>query len=310
VPLTIFAIPKAFRGHIEIIQRNAIESWTRLQPKPEIILLGDDPGTAEVAAELGIVHVAEIQRNAQGTPLLNDLFAKAQALARGGVLCYVNSDIVLFDDFMQALSRVASCSHRFLMVGRRTDVDITEPIPFQQESWAAEVRSLALRDGKLQIARSIDYFVFSAGLYPAMPPLAIGRYWWDNWLVWKARALGATVVDASSAVLAVHQNHDYSHTRYSRGKPEMMASEESVQNSRLVCEQNPSDFDDGLGWMYLYTIDDATHQLTATAVKRSHRHGWKMFARTLSRPRSLVKLAKRALTRPAPAASPDGSHSR
>jgi hypothetical protein len=310
VPLTIFAIPKPFRGHIEIIQRNAIESWTRLQPKPEIILLGDDPGTAEAAAELGILHIAEIQRNSQGTPLLNDLFAKAQASAASDVLCYVNSDIVLFDDFMQALSRVGSCSQRFLMIGRRTDLDITQPIPFQQENWAAEVRNLALRDGKLQIARSIDYFAFSEGLYPAMPPLAIGRYWWDNWLVWKARALGATVVDASSAVLAVHQNHDYSHTRYSRGKPEMMASEESVQNSRMVCEQNPSDFDQGLGWMYLYTIDDATHQLTATGMKRSHRHGWKMFKRISSRPRSLVKLAKRALTRPAPAASPDSSRSR
>ena len=294
VPLTIFAIPKPFRGHIEIIQRNAIESWTRLQPKPEVILLGDDPGTAEVAAELGILHIAEIQRNSQGTPLLNDLFAKAQASAASDVLCYVNSDIVLFDDFMQALSRVASCSQRFLMIGRRTDLDITQPIPFQRENWTAEIRNLALRDGKLQIARSIDYFAFSGGLYPAMPPLAIGRYWWDNWLVWKARALGATVVDASSVVLAVHQNHDYSHTRY----------------SRLVCEQNPLDFDQGLGWMYLYTIDDATHQLTAAGMKSSHRHGWKMFKRISSRPRSLVKLAKRALTRPAPAASPDGSRSR
>jgi hypothetical protein len=247
----------------------------------------------------GIQHIGEIQRNAQGTPLLNDLFAKAQSLATANVLCYVNSDIILFDDFMQALSRVASSSQRFLMIGRRTDLDITEPIPFQQEKWATDLRAWASRDGELQIARSIDYFAFSAGLYPAMPPLAIGRYWWDNWLVWKARALGATVVDASSSVLAVHQNHDYSHTRYGSGKPELMASEESIQNSRLVCEANPSDFDEGLGWMYLYTIDDATHQLTPTSLKPSHRHAWKMFKRISSRPRSFVKLAKRALSRPA-----------
>ncbi len=165
-PLTIFAIPKAFRGHIEVIQRNAIQSWTRLRPRPEIILLADDPGTAELAAELGIQHIADIQRNAQGTPLLNDLFAKAQVRASSNVLCYVNSDIILFDDFMQAVSRVASSSQRFLMIGRRTDLDITDPIPFQQENWAAEVRKRASGEGELQIARSIDYFAFSKGLYP------------------------------------------------------------------------------------------------------------------------------------------------
>jgi len=297
-PLTIFAIPKAFRGHIEIIQRNAIQSWTHLHPRPEIILLADDPGTAELAAELGLQHIADVHRNAQGTPLLSDLFAKAQACASSKVLCYVNSDIILFDDFMQAVSRAVSYTQRFLMIGRRTDLDITDPIQFQQENWAAEVRNRASREGTLQIARSIDYFAFSKGLYPAMPPLAIGRYWWDNWLVWKARSLHATAIDATQSVLVVHQNHDYSHTRYGSGKLELMASEESVQNSRLVCEENPSDFDHGLGWLYLYTIDDATHQLTPTGIKPSHRHNWKMFKRISSRPGSWIKLTKRALSRP------------
>jgi len=38
-PLTIFAIPKAFRGHIGVIQRNAIETWTRMRPAPQVLLL-------------------------------------------------------------------------------------------------------------------------------------------------------------------------------------------------------------------------------------------------------------------------------
>ena len=32
VPLTIFAVPKPFEGHIDVIQRNAIRSWQRLRP--------------------------------------------------------------------------------------------------------------------------------------------------------------------------------------------------------------------------------------------------------------------------------------
>ena len=61
--LTIFAIPKAFKGHVDIIQRNALKSWTLLQPQCEIILCGDDPGVAEVAGDFGAEHLPDIERN-------------------------------------------------------------------------------------------------------------------------------------------------------------------------------------------------------------------------------------------------------
>jgi hypothetical protein len=44
--ITIFATPKPFVGPIKIIQDNAIESWKRLIPECEVILLGKDSGTA------------------------------------------------------------------------------------------------------------------------------------------------------------------------------------------------------------------------------------------------------------------------
>jgi hypothetical protein len=59
-PLTIFAVPKVFRGHIAVIQRNAIASWTRINPRPDVILFGTDEGTAEVASELGVQPWATI----------------------------------------------------------------------------------------------------------------------------------------------------------------------------------------------------------------------------------------------------------
>jgi hypothetical protein len=292
--LTIFATPKKFEGHIGVIQRNAIESWTRMRPQPEIILFGTDAGTAEIAAEFGLRHVPTVKCNEWGTPLVSDLFEQAEHLGQTKVLAYVNSDIILFDDFAHAIGRVAAAGHNFLMVGRRTDVDVKEPVDFRSD-WAPALREHAHRDGVLQIARSIDYFAFSRGLYPAMPPLAIGRFWWDNWLLWKARAVGATVVDASRAVLAVHQNHDYGHTTYGRGKLDLMASEESIRNARLTCEANPADYDEGFFWRYAYTIDDATHKLTASGIQSNPRRLWKQFKRYSSRPLGMAKLAKRAV---------------
>jgi hypothetical protein len=89
--LTLFTIPKPFRGHIEVIQRNAIESWAQLRPRPEIILFGDDEGTAHVAKEFGISHIPQVARNEFGTPLLNDFFEQAQRVAGDDLLCYVNA---------------------------------------------------------------------------------------------------------------------------------------------------------------------------------------------------------------------------
>ena len=67
--LTLLSTPKAFTGIFEVIQRNAITSWTRLDPRPDIILFGDDAGTAELCAELGLRHVPDVRTTDLGTPL-------------------------------------------------------------------------------------------------------------------------------------------------------------------------------------------------------------------------------------------------
>ena len=78
VVLTMFSVPKAFQGHISIIQRNAIRSWLTLNPKPEIVLFGDEVGTKEVAAELGVEHLPNVRCNQYGTPLVNDVFTQVE----------------------------------------------------------------------------------------------------------------------------------------------------------------------------------------------------------------------------------------
>ena len=137
--ITLFATPKKFEGHIGVIQRNAIQSWTLMTPTPEIILFGDEPGTSEIAAEFGLRHVPRVKCNRWGTPLISDLFEQAEKLGQGTIVSYVNSDIILFDDFAQALVRVSAWSDHFLMVGRRTDLDIKQALDFRND-WAAQLR--------------------------------------------------------------------------------------------------------------------------------------------------------------------------
>jgi len=231
--LTFFTTAKPFVGHAEIIQRNALKSWTLMHPHAEVILFGDEHGAGEVARELGIRHEPHVERSELGTKRLDYLFSTARAIARHDVLCYVNCDIVLTQDFRRALKDVQRAHEEFLMVGRRWDLEVWEPIDFTRANWQSRLQAAALSRGRQRPAEWIDYFAFNRTLYGvSVPPFLIGRIHWDDWLVWKAKRLGAAVVDASSSVMAVHQNHDYGY--HPQGREGMWRDVESHQNLILA----------------------------------------------------------------------------
>ena len=357
--LSLFTTVKPFRGHIGIIQRNAIQSWTRLHPDVEVILFGNDEGAAELVSELAneaagnvgrefsIRHEPHVECNEFGTKRLDYLFARAQSIARHDLLCYINCDIILTQDFCRALQRVHAAHKEFLMVGRRTDLDITTPLLFETSDsepqqrlpalsqsaqlqsrerqspdwqsappqpasaisappqpapqnfaqpplasaisappqpasansspplapWEKNLRTLAARSGKKRTAEWIDYFAFTRGLYaPDMPPFVL-RVHWDNWLVWKVLHSGKPVVDASRAVLAIHQNHDYSH--HPQGQQGVWHGNEAANNARLAGS-----------WRNLRTIGDATGVLMGDVLKRNSMRNWstvKRYARQFGR---------------------------
>jgi len=258
--ITLFTAPKPFRGHIGIIQRNAIESWKRIHPSVEVILFGDEEGIGEAARDLSVRHVPEVKRNEHGTPYLSPILDTAQELASQDCLCYINTDIILLSGFRGAAERVISLGGRFLMVGQRWDTDITAPVDFSAKDWETTVRRMALEANHQQPPKWIDYFVFSRGLYyKNTPPFVIGRTSWDNWMVWHARNSGARVVDASAVVYAVHQNHDYSH--HPGGAAGVWQGEEAQQNYALLD-----------GGRRHATIANATHRLTPKGMRPNYRH--------------------------------------
>lgn len=228
--LTIFTIPKAFRGHIGIIQTNAIRSWLSLQPACEVILFGNDEGTAELASELGIRHVADVECSEYGTPLVSSIFSIAQDIASHRLMCYVNADIILVSDFLPAVQRVYK--YPFLIVGQRWDVELKEPVNFKKPKWEPRLRTQVAKYGKLHPKTGIDYFVFPRGLYDYIPPFAIGRGGWDNWLIYRARSSKVPVIDATKAITIIHQNHDYSHVP--GGETDVWRGPESERNIELM----------------------------------------------------------------------------
>jgi hypothetical protein len=252
--LTLFSCPKPFRGHINTIQRNAIQSWTKLIPKPEIILLGGEEGMAEVAGEFGICQISSVLRNEFGTPLVNSLFEEAEKAANYDRMCYVNADIILMNDFMRAIQRVVVEKPRSLMVGQRWNLNIKEPLDFGA-NWEERLITQVARQGKLYPHFAIDYFLFPKGIWGEIPPFTIGRPAWDNWILYRARSQNIPVIDLTKAAIVVHQNHDYSH--HPQGWTGAMKGEESKQNIKLAGE---------IG--HVYSLLDAQYRLTREGVKR------------------------------------------
>ncbi|BAZ48101.1 putative glycosyl transferase [Nostoc sp. NIES-4103] len=254
--ITIFTVPKPFEGHIGIIQENAIKSWTLLEPRPQIILFGNEKGTDEIAKKLGVVHISDINCNEYGTPLLDSIFWQAQALAPGSIITYVNTDIILLNDFLIAVKQLQDSSFKkFLITGRRVDVDITEPLEFEQPTWETDLRHLAAQQGKLASVVCQDYFVFPKPLYAEIPSFAVGRGHWDHWVVYYAHQMKIPVVDATDVVTAIHQNHNYSHLSGGRGVA-YVKGEEAKQNAKLA------------GGMHLVDGASANWKLTPSGLKK------------------------------------------
>ena len=260
--LTLFTVPKAFRGHIRVIQRNAIRSWTKISPPCEILLLGDEDGTAELATELQVRHVPSIERNEQGTPTINSIFAEAQAAAKHPHLCYVNADIIFMGEFLPAIRKVWEEFGDAIMVGRRWDVDVREDFDFSGE-WEQRLRARVKRTGRRQAPSAIDYLVFKNGQFREIPPFAVGRANWDNWMLYAAASQHAPIVDLSKCVKAVHQSHDYSHHQDGVG---VWTGQEAQRNMELAG-----------GRMNLYTILDANYRLTKQGIIRRPIHSYHLY---------------------------------
>jgi hypothetical protein len=209
--ITLFSTPKPFTDpHINIIQRNAIRSWKNLGPDVDVLLIGDESGLEKAAGDIGVKFIPDVERNAFGTPLVNSIFNQARESSNGEILLYINADIILLPEVLDVISEVRKLEEDFLIVGRRWDLSITEEIDFSS-SWIQNITNSLKEDGKLRAPTAIDYFIFPRQLYKEIPPFAIGRAGWDNWMIFFGMGQPWPVVDATPSLRVVHQNHDYSH---------------------------------------------------------------------------------------------------
>ena len=132
---------------------------------------------------------------------------RVDEIAAAGLRCFVNSDIVLTNDLLAAVAavrrfpRCASCSSARLAIFPSTMP--TSPI-------RPGSRQRALREGRLRGPVAIDCFVFPSGLSTLCRSSRRACRLRQLAVVASGRQEGP-VIDATAAVTAVHQHHDYHH---------------------------------------------------------------------------------------------------
>lgn len=261
--ITLFSAPKPFTdAHIDTIQRNAVRSWLALGDDVDVLLLGEEAGLAQAAAQLGVRHISDVRCNTHGTPLINSLFDAARQASESPLLGFVNTDIMLMPDMVAAARQLAEQSSAFLMVGQRWDLEVTEMLDFSA-GWPDRLQADLAQRGRLHPPGGSDYFIFPRDCFQDIPDLAVGRAGWDNWMIYEARQRGWDCVDCTEAVRIIHQDHDYRHLP--GGQPHYRLPETN-DNIRL-----------GGGPRTIFKLQDANRRLVAGQLRPAVQSGAKFW---------------------------------
>ena len=262
--LTIFCSPKPFTGVSEWNQLNAMRSWRAIHPDVEIIVFGASVGEAEATTEVNAILVPEIECGPGGGPSFNAMAKYVRQHGKYDKQMYVNADIILDASSLDAFETVFNRFDNFLIIGERMDLSKDIKIDVRQSDWIDDVVT-KYQSGQLSAHghTGIDYFGFSRGMWHDLPPVFMGRALCDMALLHYCFKRHIPVLDATLAIVAIHQFHDYKHLP--GGKQQVFQGEDRANMSKSH----------GL-YHSLPTIADADFRLVenGTIVSDSPRHGF------------------------------------
>lgn len=216
--LTLVSVCKPWRGRDAAFQQAAFASWAKLNTP--VVLCGRDDGVADACERFGFIHEPDVRTgNDIGlnspAPLLSDVWA-AGAKHAPRLLCYINADIIVCEDFADRTRALAAAHGPDLFVtGRRRNFD------FDAFSLTAADDPLTLLPiSRPHPASGADFFCCRPALFPEpIPDFVIGRVAWDNWLMWMGLAHGRPAIDATDHLLTFHPDHEHEALMAEAGRP-------------------------------------------------------------------------------------------
>jgi hypothetical protein len=137
--------------------------------------------------------------------MMNCIWNTALRMTSTSFITFVNSDIVLLDDFADTFAEILEkFKGLFVTVGERMDNPFENLIDFNDPK---EIKQLT--SGDFHGEWGLDYWIFPTNLFHQSGidflPFLLGVYRWDNWLLSEfVLHEDVTVIDATSSISAVH----------------------------------------------------------------------------------------------------------
>ncbi len=190
--------------------RNSVESWKKaILPHGNIILFDDLKGRIKGLSNIDdITVIEELKKNRWNIPTLDYMFHQAkEAYPRTQYICYVNGDIILPDDFYDRIAPLFELKTEFMLGASPFDIPCPFFINYSDKDWYTKV--ISQHGGYWRGDVAIDLFLFTRNALRRIPPFAVGRSAYDNYLIGHGKEVTGTLINGTRGIGAIHQDHDY-----------------------------------------------------------------------------------------------------
>ena len=172
-------------------------------PRPEIIVMGDDAGSCEIAEEHGLRHIGGIEKNENGDLNCSDILKKAQDEATYNDIVYMDCDVILMPNFPEVLHYTTVNYPKYTLISGRWEMSSPRKELSFTPGWEEQLVTKMFR----HIEYGTDFHAFPKGLYNKLPDFSIGAGAWYGWMIWYAAQRGAEVVRMDDCKAAIHMWH-------------------------------------------------------------------------------------------------------
>ncbi|MBF93368.1 MAG: hypothetical protein CMB78_06300 [Euryarchaeota archaeon] len=205
--IRVFTTFAGFDYENNIIQRNAFDSWKRLNL--DVYVFSVDEKVRDICEKENFTFVNEFLKTEENDlPILKSMISiMASKIDNEDIMVYLNSDIILDDGFINSLDFISNSTEKqFLAVSQRFDwqwdkvsrVDANN-IDFEK------IQS----EGKLHLPGGLDCFAFTKYFYDVseIPNFIVPRGRFDHWLMGKALSSDLPVFDFTDVYTLIHQDN-------------------------------------------------------------------------------------------------------
>lgn len=235
--ITFITAFRKFRPPFDKIQHSALYSWRYNGIR--VIAPTNEIGIKEACAGYdNILLINDVKRGRElgfstQSPIVPDLIAKALPVAPTTMVAYINSDVIITENFVDKIQKmVDKYGYDVYAVGSRFEIDLKEYVN-TPESYK---KVLEQEREPYDDSTSSDIFIASKftwrKIIHEMPEYILGRWGWDNYLHMMAEIHKLKKKNCSDVMPILHCKHTFHHI-FAQEKKHEKEAPSSIHNLAL-----------------------------------------------------------------------------